>query len=130
MANLLYVRAELSADLNKNTEWFAYPGVWTTYILIVFFSWIMVLSLLSCSSGVAWTIVNFGHFLTYKESIIHLITSNPVLGSRTKISMSQRPSNVAERSIFEVLVPSLLDDDEDEAACKGGLLATKTGWFG
>ncbi|GAB4857645.1 hypothetical protein Ancab_015551 [Ancistrocladus abbreviatus] len=62
MANLLYVRAEPTTDLNKNTEWFTYPGVWTTYILILFFSWLIVLSLLGCSSGMAWTIVHLFHF--------------------------------------------------------------------
>ncbi|KAK4338535.1 hypothetical protein RND71_043022 [Anisodus tanguticus] len=29
MANL-YVRAVPPTDLNRNTEWFTYPGVWTT----------------------------------------------------------------------------------------------------
>ncbi|CAB4270285.1 unnamed protein product [Prunus armeniaca] len=28
----LYVKAVPPADLNRNTEWFMYPGVWTTYI--------------------------------------------------------------------------------------------------
>ncbi|THU73589.1 hypothetical protein C4D60_Mb04t24450 [Musa balbisiana] len=58
----LYVQAVPPADLNKNTEWFMYPGVWTTYILILFFSWILVLSVFSCTPGTAWTVVNLVHF--------------------------------------------------------------------
>ena len=50
------------ADLNRNTEWFLYPGVWTTYILILFFTWLLVLSVFGCSPGMAWTIVNLSHF--------------------------------------------------------------------
>jgi hypothetical protein len=61
MANL-YVTAVPPADLNRNTEWFMYPGVWTTYILILFFSWLIVLSIFACSPGMAWTIVNLSHF--------------------------------------------------------------------
>ncbi|MBA0709234.1 hypothetical protein Golax_024281, partial [Gossypium laxum] len=65
-----YQRAHLSPlsilespiHLNKNTEWFTYPGVWTAYILIVFFSWLMVLSVLGTSPGIAWTIVHLTHF--------------------------------------------------------------------
>ncbi|KAL6322196.1 hypothetical protein AAG906_005143 [Vitis piasezkii] len=62
MANL-YVKAEPPADLNRNTEWFTYPGVWTTYILILFFAWLLVLSIFGCSPGMAWTVVNLFHFL-------------------------------------------------------------------
>ncbi|KAL6128531.1 hypothetical protein ACLB2K_071886 [Fragaria x ananassa] len=63
----LYVKAVPPADLNRNTEWFMYPGVWTTYILILFFSWLLVLSIFGCSPGMAWTIVNLSHFLvTYQ----------------------------------------------------------------
>ncbi|KAG6475051.1 hypothetical protein ZIOFF_064268 [Zingiber officinale] len=58
----LYVEAVQPADLNKNTEWFMYPGVWTTYILILFFSWLLVLSLFGCAPGMAWTFVNLAHF--------------------------------------------------------------------
>lgn len=61
MANL-YVKAVPPADLNRNTEWFLYPGVWTTYILILFFAWLLVLSVFGCSPGMAWTIVNLSHF--------------------------------------------------------------------
>eukprot|EP00262_Sarcandra_glabra_P006704 TRINITY_DN1919_c0_g1_i1.p1 TRINITY_DN1919_c0_g1~~TRINITY_DN1919_c0_g1_i1.p1 ORF type:complete len:170 (+),score=4.01 TRINITY_DN1919_c0_g1_i1:14-523(+) len=62
----LYVNAAPTVDLNKNTEWFTYPGVWTTYILIIFFSWIFVFSLFGCTPGKAWTIVNLSHFfVTY-----------------------------------------------------------------
>jgi hypothetical protein len=58
----MYVRAVPPTDLNRNTEWFTVPGVWTTYILIIFFSWIIVLSVLNCCSGMAWTIVHLLHF--------------------------------------------------------------------
>ncbi|KAB2017040.1 hypothetical protein ES319_D08G132700v1 [Gossypium barbadense] len=62
----MYVRAVPPTDLNKNTEWFTYPGVWTAYILIVFFSWLMVLSVFGTSPGIAWTIVHLTHFfVTY-----------------------------------------------------------------
>ncbi|KAB1215517.1 hypothetical protein CJ030_MR4G009028 [Morella rubra] len=59
----MYVRAVPTTDLNRNTEWFTYPGVWTTYILILFFSWLIVLSIFNCSPGKAWTIVHLAHFL-------------------------------------------------------------------
>ncbi|WOL05697.1 ORM1-like protein 3 [Canna indica] len=62
----LYVQAVPPAEMNKNTEWFMYPGVWTTYILILFFSWLLVLSVSGCTPGTAWTIVNLCHFsITY-----------------------------------------------------------------
>ncbi|KAF6136195.1 hypothetical protein GIB67_001604 [Kingdonia uniflora] len=62
----LYGDKVAAPDVNKNTEWFTYPGVWTTYIMIVFFAWIMVLSVFGCNPGMAWTIVNLGHFaVTY-----------------------------------------------------------------
>ncbi|KAL0428709.1 UNVERIFIED_CONTAM: hypothetical protein Sradi_0496900 [Sesamum radiatum] len=66
MMGKLYVKMDPPADLNRNTEWFTYPGVWTTYILILFFSWLIVLSLTNCTPGMAWTIVNLSHFaVTY-----------------------------------------------------------------
>ncbi|URE06188.1 ORM1-like protein, partial [Musa troglodytarum] len=62
----LYVQAVPPVDMNKNTEWFMYPGVWTTYILILFFSWLIFLSVFGCNPGTAWTIVNLVHFaITY-----------------------------------------------------------------
>jgi hypothetical protein len=69
MANL-YVKAVPPADPNKNTEWFMYPGVWTTYILILFFSWLLVLSIFGCSPGMAWTIVNIAHFAVRSYSFL------------------------------------------------------------
>nr|VDD16632.1 unnamed protein product [Brassica rapa] len=63
MANL-YVKAAPPPDMNRNTEWFMYPGVWTTYILILFFGWLVVLSLSGCSPGMAWTVVNLAHFVS------------------------------------------------------------------
>ncbi|KAJ8768468.1 hypothetical protein K2173_021621 [Erythroxylum novogranatense] len=63
----MYVRAVPTIDLNRNTEWFTYPGVWTTYIIILFTYWLIVLSLFGCSSGMAWTVVNLSHFcVTYQ----------------------------------------------------------------
>ncbi|KAH7659557.1 ORMDL family protein [Dioscorea alata] len=62
----LYMQTVPPPDLNKNTEWFMYPGVWTTYILILFFSWLIVLSVFGCTAGMAWTLVNLFHFsVTY-----------------------------------------------------------------
>uniref|UniRef100_A0A453CLY6 ORM1-like protein 3 n=1 Tax=Aegilops tauschii subsp. strangulata TaxID=200361 RepID=A0A453CLY6_AEGTS len=58
----LYVQAVPPPDLNKNTEWFMYPGVWTTYIFILFVSWLLILSIFGCTPGMAWTLVNLGHF--------------------------------------------------------------------
>ncbi|GMN31390.1 hypothetical protein TIFTF001_003226 [Ficus carica] len=66
----MYVRAVPPTDLNRNTEWFTYPGVWTSYILILFFSWLIVLSLFGCSSGMAWTIVHLSHFLEIKQLLL------------------------------------------------------------
>ncbi|BAT01321.1 Os07g0452500 [Oryza sativa Japonica Group] len=57
-----YVEAAPPVDVNKNTEWFMYPGVWTTYILLLFFAWLLVLSVSACSPGIAWTVVNLAHF--------------------------------------------------------------------
>ncbi|TYI00127.1 hypothetical protein ES332_A11G112100v1 [Gossypium tomentosum] len=59
----LYVNAESLVNLNRNTDWFMYPGVWTIYILILFFAWLLVLSIFGCSPGMAWTIINLSHFL-------------------------------------------------------------------
>lgn len=64
----MYVKAEATTDLNRNTEWFTYPGVWTIYILILFISWLVVLSVFGCSPGMAWTVVHLAHFLV----IFHL----------------------------------------------------------
>ncbi|KAL4195229.1 hypothetical protein AMTRI_Chr05g72280 [Amborella trichopoda] len=56
-----YLQAVRFLDLN-NTTWLIYPGVWA-YILILFFSWIVVLSIFGCSTGMALTIVNLSHFV-------------------------------------------------------------------
>ncbi|KAJ6861728.1 hypothetical protein NC651_037715 [Populus alba x Populus x berolinensis] len=64
----MYVKAEPTTDVNRNTEWFTYPGVWTTYMLIVFMSWLLVLSIFGCSPGMAWTIVHFCHFAVSKKT--------------------------------------------------------------
>ena len=58
----LYMQAVPPPDLNKNTEWFMYLGVWTTHIFILFVSWLLILSIFGCTPGMAWTLVNLGHF--------------------------------------------------------------------
>lgn len=73
----LYVQAFPPADLNKNTEWFMYPGVWTTYIIIVFFSWLLVLSVFGCTPGTAWTVVNLFHFAVTASSVPSQVPSLP-----------------------------------------------------
>lgn len=66
MGGSLYVKAVPPPDLNKNTSWFQYPGVWTSYILLLFLGWLLSLSLFGCSAGTAWSIVNLSHFaITY-----------------------------------------------------------------
>lgn len=61
MVGNLYVKAVPPPDLNKNTSWFQYPGVWTTYILIIFVCWLLILSVFGCTAGTAWTAVNLTH---------------------------------------------------------------------
>ena len=58
----LYVKVVPPPDTNKNTSWFQYPGIWTTYILIILFSWIAIVSAFQCQPGTAWTVVNLVHF--------------------------------------------------------------------
>ncbi|KAJ7567770.1 hypothetical protein O6H91_01G006500 [Diphasiastrum complanatum] len=66
-AHGLYVKVVPPPDLNKNTSWLELPGIWTTYILILFISWLLILSVFGCSAGVAWTAVNLIHFaVTYR----------------------------------------------------------------
>ncbi|MBA0688805.1 hypothetical protein Goari_006572 [Gossypium aridum] len=74
----LYVKAVPPADLNRNTEWFMYPGVWTTYILFLFFSWLLVLSIFGSSPGMAWTIVNLAHFLVLAYSSTYIMSLTEV----------------------------------------------------
>ncbi|RWW17835.1 hypothetical protein GW17_00018211 [Ensete ventricosum] len=58
----LYAQTAPPMDMNKNTEWFLYPGVWTIYVLILLLSWLLVFSVFGCSPGIAWTLVNLFHF--------------------------------------------------------------------
>lgn len=58
----LYVKVVPPPDTNKNTSWFQYPGIWTTYILIILFSWLAIVSAFQCQPGTAWTVVNLVHF--------------------------------------------------------------------
>ncbi|KAJ0526131.1 putative ORMDL family protein [Helianthus annuus] len=69
---MMYVKATPTTDLNRNTNWFTYPGVWTTYIFIIFFSWLLILSVSGCTPGMAWTNVHFSHFLVI-SSLNHLL---------------------------------------------------------
>jgi len=63
----LYVKVVPPPDTNKNTSWFQYPGIWTTYILILLFSWLAIVSAFQCQAGTAWTVVNLVHFaVTYR----------------------------------------------------------------
>jgi hypothetical protein len=63
----LYVKVVPPPDTNKNTSWFQYPGIWTTYILIILFSWLAIVSAFQCQPGTAWTVVNLVHFaVTYR----------------------------------------------------------------
>lgn len=58
----LYAQTAPPMDMNKNTEWFLYPGVWTIYVLILLLSWLLVFSVFGCTPGMAWTLVNLFHF--------------------------------------------------------------------
>lgn len=69
----MYVKGVPPPDMNRNTEWFMYPGVWTTYILIIFFGWLAVLSVSGCAPGMAWTVVNLSHFLV---SLLRICSSS------------------------------------------------------
>eukprot|EP00271_Cylindrocystis_brebissonii_P014462 TRINITY_DN35805_c0_g1_i1.p1 TRINITY_DN35805_c0_g1~~TRINITY_DN35805_c0_g1_i1.p1 ORF type:complete len:223 (-),score=30.89 TRINITY_DN35805_c0_g1_i1:199-867(-) len=57
------VTAKLPPDTNKNTEWFLYPGVWSMYVFFVVAAWLLILSILGCSAGTAWTLVSILHFV-------------------------------------------------------------------
>ena len=55
------VHTQLPPDVNKNTEWFLYPGAWTMYVFAVLLAWLLILSVTGCSQGTAWTVVNLLH---------------------------------------------------------------------
>ncbi|GBG84227.1 hypothetical protein CBR_g38199 [Chara braunii] len=57
-----FVNVDLPAETNKNTSWTQYPGVWTSYIMIVLFSFWLVLAALQCDIGTAWNVVHSIHF--------------------------------------------------------------------
>eukprot|EP00270_Netrium_digitus_P005404 TRINITY_DN1709_c0_g1_i3.p1 TRINITY_DN1709_c0_g1~~TRINITY_DN1709_c0_g1_i3.p1 ORF type:complete len:215 (+),score=9.12 TRINITY_DN1709_c0_g1_i3:163-807(+) len=71
------VKAETPSDLNKNTEWFLYPGVWTMYFLTVALTWLLILSVLRCSMGTAWTLVHLIH-ATVTFYLFHWKKGSPV----------------------------------------------------
>ena len=56
------IPTSVSADFNKNTEWFSYPGIWTMYFLILLLVWLVALSVLGCTVAHAWIFVNTLHF--------------------------------------------------------------------
>ncbi len=66
----MYVKVVPPPDVNKNTSWFQYPGVWTTYILIIFISWLLILSVFGCDAGTAWTVVNLAHFAVSPTTVL------------------------------------------------------------
>ncbi|MFS7913464.1 putative ORMDL family protein [Helianthus anomalus] len=68
---MMYVNPTPKADLNRNPDWFTYTGVWTAYIFIIFFSWLLILSVSGYTPSMAWTIVHFSHFLVI-SSLNHL----------------------------------------------------------
>jgi len=77
----LYVKVVPPPDTNKNTSWFQYPGIWTTYILILLFSWLAIVSAFQCQAGTAWTVVNLVHFAVMRIlSILHSLLKH-CLGS-------------------------------------------------
>nr|PNR50926.1 hypothetical protein PHYPA_010112 [Physcomitrium patens] len=44
-----------------------YPGIWTTYVLIILFSWLAIVAVFRCEAGTAWTVINLVHFAaTYR----------------------------------------------------------------
>eukprot|EP00898_Chlorokybus_atmophyticus_P002352 jgi/Chlat1/3117/Chrsp21S03350 len=54
-----------SADMNLNTSWIDYPGVWTSYVLILLLLF-LCFSAVGFSAGHAWTAVHLVHFaITY-----------------------------------------------------------------
>lgn len=55
------IKTQPPPDVNKNTSWILYPGIWTMYFVLVFLVWLLVLSILGCSVGTAWTLVHLIH---------------------------------------------------------------------
>ncbi|KAH9533437.1 hypothetical protein CY35_18G052800 [Sphagnum magellanicum] len=110
----IYVKkVVLSPDVNKNTSWFQYPGVWITYILIIFISWLLILSVLRCDAGTAWTIVNLGHFaVTYR--FFHWKKGTPFAedqGDYAKLTWWEQVDNGRQHTRnrkFLIVVPVLL----------------------
>jgi len=48
----------MPVDMNKNTNWFSYPGIWSMYFIIVMLTWLLVLATAGCSVADAWIIVD------------------------------------------------------------------------
>ncbi|KAG6427222.1 hypothetical protein SASPL_111464 [Salvia splendens] len=109
MMGKLYVQMTPPADLNRNTEWFTYPGVWTTYILILFFSWLVVLSVTNCTPGMAWTIVNVCHFL-----LLIMLVSHMMLELETGVykCLWRVPSNMVTYHFFHWKKGTPFGDDQ------------------
>ncbi|KAL3599216.1 hypothetical protein D5086_007134 [Populus alba] len=121
----MYVKAEPTTDVNRNTEWFTYPGVWTTYMLIVFMSWLLVLSIFGCSPGMAWTIVHFCHFaVTYH--FFHWKKGTPfaddqgIYNGLTWWEQIENGKQLTRNRKFLTVVPVVLCEDEaNHVTCPG-----------
>ncbi|KAJ6960777.1 hypothetical protein NC653_038714 [Populus alba x Populus x berolinensis] len=96
----MYVKAKPTTDVNRNTEWFTYPGVWTTYMLIVFMSWLLVLSIFGCSPGMAWTIVHFCHF-AQNEGLGNYFRQGSRDRKPTARVLNSKVSSVKERTPYD-----------------------------
>ncbi|KAG6522977.1 hypothetical protein ZIOFF_020134 [Zingiber officinale] len=113
---MLYVQTVQPTDLNKNTEWFMYPGVWTIYILILFFYWLLVLSVFGCSPGMAWTVVNLSHFaVTYYffhwEKGTPFADDQGIYNNLTWWEQIDNGKQLTRNRKFMIVVPVVLDDN-------------------
>lgn len=55
------IKVTPTIGLSKNTKWPMYPRFWTTFIAILFFAWLLILSVSACTPVIAWTIVDLSH---------------------------------------------------------------------
>lgn len=76
------VPTSVSADINKNTEWFSYPGIWTMYFLILLLVWLLALSVFRCSVSQAWMFLNTVHSVVS----LNYITAHFVISDRFSYS--------------------------------------------
>jgi hypothetical protein len=57
------------ADTNMNTQWMDFPGIWTTYIMIIVIVFLLF-SACGLNLGAAWTAVHLSHFLVSTVPIV------------------------------------------------------------